>query len=343
MKQYLLLALVVLLALPLGALAQGESPGGQFSERLRQARERLSPSRGQAATPTVRPAVKPPARAAVQRRPDAQQPGAPRVVRRVVRARTRVARTNRAVRAARIKRPATAARTRRTVEAARVTRPAGAARVKRHQLAARPKSRDRRAARSKPAVPRARVATRQTPAARAKLASGPRAAHRPEVAARPMPVRRKRVALKPRPVLIAGKPRAERREPQRVRRAARAARRETERVVERAHAARPGRHRLIVTYSIDPRDSSGSPWPTGDVVLFADPQGTPVHFRWEGGGRRTRSSAILKGFLPQTMRFTASAPELSAEGAAWVPIHANCITTVRFTFAGVGSGRQARR
>jgi hypothetical protein len=89
---------------------------------------------------------------------------------------------------------------------------------------------------------------------------------------------------------------------------------------------------LAVSYSVNPRDNSGAPWPTGDVVLFADPAGTPVRFQWEGGSRRTRSTTVLKGFLPQRMRVRAQAPELDAAGEAWVPVKANCITTVRFAF-----------
>jgi hypothetical protein len=104
------------------------------------------------------------------------------------------------------------------------------------------------------------------------------------------------------------------------------------RAVNRPLQAIQAAERGTVTFVVTPRRSeSMSHELTGDLVLFADGRGTAVDYRWDGGAKTTRSTVVLKGLMPQSMRVAASAQGRGGAGWSWVPVKANCITTVRFT------------
>lgn len=86
-----------------------------------------------------------------------------------------------------------------------------------------------------------------------------------------------------------------------------------------------------VTYSVKRRSASSHGHEiTGDLVLFANSNGSPVEYRWEGGSREARGAVVLKGLLAQPVQVAAAARGRGETGWTWVPVRPNCITTVRF-------------
>jgi hypothetical protein len=88
-----------------------------------------------------------------------------------------------------------------------------------------------------------------------------------------------------------------------------------------------------VSHSIDSRpDRSARSSETGDLALFTEPGDVPVHYYWEGGFSLAGDATTIKGLKPGTVRIMAYAPSIRGRAAVTVPLKANCLTTVRFTF-----------